>query len=221
MNLDDRMKAYESQDELLRFAPAIIRIDGRAFHTFTKDMKKPFDKTLTSIFNCVLYELMKETSAFIGYTQSYEISLCLYQEDYDQQLWFGGKIQKICGIVASFTTQCFIKEWMFKGKIYEHRTWLEETKLPQFDARCFSLPNLAEVHNYFLWRERDCIKNSVNSLGRAHFSHKEMYEKSQADVHEMLHQKGINWSELSQREKVGLYLTKSGQQISSIKEYIW
>lgn len=58
-SLGDRMKGYEgvSRNFLTRRVPAIIRLDGKAFHTFTKGMKKPFDSVLT--------QTMQETMKYL------------------------------------------------------------------------------------------------------------------------------------------------------------
>ena len=58
--LSIRMKTFYEQIpkiKLIRRMPVIIRLDGKAFHTFTKGFKKPFDeiliKTMQETFSCV------------------------------------------------------------------------------------------------------------------------------------------------------------------------
>jgi tRNA(His) 5'-end guanylyltransferase len=83
-----------------------------------------------------------------------------------------------------------------------------------FDSRCFNLPK-EEVCNYFVWRQKDWIRNSVEMLTRAHYSHKQLYHKSQSDMHEMLHEKGINWADLEPRWKNGVTIYKETTTDSS------
>lgn len=47
--LGDRMKSYyenRSKTFLARRTPVIIRLDGKAFHTFTRGFNKPFDEAM-------------------------------------------------------------------------------------------------------------------------------------------------------------------------------
>jgi hypothetical protein len=53
-SLGDRMKAYESleADHLIDAeVPLVVRLDGRAFSTFTRGMNKPFDARLFLLSN--------------------------------------------------------------------------------------------------------------------------------------------------------------------------
>ena len=43
----------------------------------------------------------------------------------------------------------------------------------KFDARCFNIPK-EEVANYFYWRQLDATRNSIQMVGQANFSHKEL-----------------------------------------------
>lgn len=109
-SLGDRMKGYEgvSRNFLTRRVPAIIRLDGKAFHTFTKGMKKPFDSVLTQTMQETMKYLCENIQGCVlGYTQSDEITLVL--TDYatiQTDAWFGYNIQKMCSISASMATSC-------------------------------------------------------------------------------------------------------------------
>lgn len=203
-SLGTRMKGYESvpQLKLIRRTPVIIRIDGRAFHTFTKGMDRPFDDKLSTCMVETTKALVDNVeNCVFGYTQSDEISLLLI--DYNKletQAWFDNKVQKIVSISSSIATAHFniAQQVLFNGKI---------NKLAMFDARVFNIPK-EEVYNYFIWRQQDCTRNSVQMVGRANFSHKELHKKSCSDIQEMLFQaKGINWNDTSTKYKrgVGVY----------------
>ena len=63
---------------LTRRMPVIIRIDGKAFHTFTRGFKKPFDDVLVKTMQDTMKYLCENIQGCVlGYTQSDEISLVL------------------------------------------------------------------------------------------------------------------------------------------------
>lgn len=188
--LGNRMKSYERTETNRRLdltKPMYARIDGRAFHTLTKNMSKPFDKNISYAMIEATKYLTKETNARIGYTQSDEISLIWkisppahYKEIPENirnvmpmRFIFDGKIQKLTSILASMATVIFNKE-------------LNTDKLPIFDARIFNLPTEVEAANCLLWRTLDARKNAIHSLARKHFTHKEIQNKSQIDMLNML-----------------------------------
>lgn len=114
-SLGDRMKGYEgvSRNFLTRRVPAIIRLDGKAFHTFTKGMEKPFDPVLTQAMQETMKYLCENIQGCVlGYTQSDEITLVL--TDYatiQTDAWFGYNIQKMCSVSASMATMAFNREF--------------------------------------------------------------------------------------------------------------
>ena len=195
---------YENRNRyfLTRRMPVIIRIDGKAFHTLTKKWKcqKPFDEKLNIAMTETTAFLLKEfQGAKIAYHQSDEISLLL--TDYDKLTtdgWFDYNIQKICSVGASTATACFNAR---------HEEGRRNPAI--FDCRCFNIPR-EEVTNYFIWRQKDWIRNSASMLAQSEFSHKELEGKSQADMHEMLYWRGINWADLAPVWKNGslMELTK-------------
>lgn len=205
-NLGDRMKEnYENRakTQLLRRTPVIIRLDGKAFHTFTRGFKKPFDNILTEAMQQTMLTLCKEIQGCVlGYTQSDEITLVL--TDYkklETAAWFDYDIQKVCSVSASIATlafnKCFLKE-MMQNKVglansVHFQAW---TKGALFDSRCFNIPK-EEVANCILWRQQDAIRNSINSVGQANFSHKELQGLSTDQIlGKLLEEKQIDWNKL-------------------------
>lgn len=202
-SLGDRMKGnYEDRNrvKLTRRMPVIMRLDGRAFHTFTRGLEKPFDphfvEVMQYVTRCVFDEIQ---GAKIAYTQSDEISILITDFDnFDTAAWFDYNVQKMVSIAASVASVAFSMNW---------------GKPVQFDARVFNIPK-EEVINYFRWRYQDWTRNSIQMLARAHFSHKELDKKNVPAMHEMLHQKGVNWADLDPVYKNGTTFTKTERQES-------
>ncbi len=215
MNLGDRFKRYEAVNKTLLplNSYVIVRIDGRAFHTYTKKFEKPFDKKIIDTMDYVTGELCNNMqNAVLGYVQSDEISILMYDgNNIESQPWFNNEVEKIVSISASIATASF-NQYMMLRKLYEMGSncdlldfeLLLKSKQAEFDSRVFVLPNVDEVVNYFLWRYRDWVRNSINTVGQKYFSHKQLHKKSTDQVQEMLFQeKGINWNNFSIREKRG------------------
>ena len=214
-SLGDRMKGYEniSRACLTRRVPVIIRLDGKAFHTFTRGLDKPFDKALMKIMQLTMHYLCSNIQGCVfGYTQSDEITLVL--TDYatiKTDAWFGYNVQKMASVSASMATmefnRLFRKE--FEDMVLEWNpdrkdlTLLEDrlAKLQGkqftacFDARCFSIP-VDEVCNCLIWRQQDATRNSIEAVGQANFSHKQLMGKSCNEIQDMLFkEKGVNWND--------------------------
>ena len=241
-DLGTRMKDfYEGipKTKLMRRTPVIIRIDGKAFHTFTRGFKRPFDE--------ILIKTMQETTKYLceniqgcvlGYTQSDEITLVLvdYQR-FETSAWFDYEIQKICSISASMTTMAFNKFFAKNVNAYEFsdETWSEELKTfdtsradvykkalengAMFDARVFNIPK-EEVTNCIYWRQLDASRNSIQMVGQANFSHKELHCKTCSNIQDMLmEQKGINWNDFPTYQKRGTCVIKEEYYPESVKGY--
>lgn len=219
-DLGNRMKTfYEeiSKIRLMRRCPVICRLDGKAFHTFTRGFKRPFDD--------VLIKTMQETAKYLceniqgcqlAYTQSDEISLLLidYQR-FETSAWFDYEIQKMCSISASMATMAFNR--IFSETVSDLK--VDNTKPmnryfeavysgAMFDARVFNIPK-EEATNYFYWRQLDASRNSIQMVGQANFSNKELQHKSCNDIQDMLMtQKGINWNDLPTYQKRGSCIIK-------------
>lgn len=200
VSLGERMKNFyegRNQTHLTRRMPVILRVDGRAFHTLSNRLKleKPFDEGLQRWMVETAKVLCEDIQgAQLAYVQSDEISVLI--TDYatlQTEAWFDYNVQKMTSISASIATQAFLREMNNDG-------W---DMTVNFDSRVFNIPR-EEANNYFVWRQQDWIKNSISMLARAHYSQKELLNKKQTDMHEMLHQKGINWADLGEKWKNGV-----------------
>jgi tRNA(His) guanylyltransferase len=198
----DRMKEYEKmmQSRCLPLLPICARIDGKCFHTYCRGFEKPFDMGLIGAMREATRRLVEETGAKIGYTQSDEITLIYYSDDYKSQLFFNGKVQKMVSILASMATVYFNEE------IQRVKPGIGPAL---FDCRVWQVPNLEEAANVLLWREQDAVRNSISMLGRAHFSHKQLHKKSSKKIVQMLEEdKNVFWAELPDQCKRGSYFRK-------------
>ena len=199
MDLGDRMKLYEGrfQQDLCPLVPAIARLDGRAFHTFCSKMEKPFDVTFHNIMVGVAIHLVKETGARLGYTQSDEISLLYYSDTFDSQIFFDGNVIKMVSTMAAIASvyfnECAPEKWT-------------SNKRPTFDCRIANYP-IDEVANYFIWREQDAVRNSIQAAAQANFSHHSIQGLNCDQLQEKLwKEKGINWNDYSPAQKRGTYV---------------
>ena len=218
-----RMKSnYENRSKtfLTRRTPVICRLDGKAFHTWTRGLKKPFDEGLiddmeaTTKFLCENIQGVK-----LGYCQSDEISLLLTDyETLDTQAWFDYNVQKMTSISASMAAAKFNQLRVFRmlvdtGSSYSSDTRVENFHLAFFDSRVFNIPK-EEVSNYFLARQKDAVKNSIAMLAQSLYSPKELHKKNQSDMQELCWQKGHNWNDLDYRKKRGCTIIKVQKEVS-------
>ena len=202
--LGDRMKLYESAEAGRRFMPLLpimARVDGRAFHSFAKGLKRPFDPILTEGMIETAKALAEDTGACMVYTQSDEISLAWHSTDIDCQIWFDGRICKMTSQLAALATLHFYRF------VLERMPWYAFKK-PSFDARCWQVPNRTEGANVFLWREWDCTKNSLSMAASTYYSANDLHGKNGAEKHDMLHAKGINWNDYPASFKRGTYIQR-------------
>ena len=229
-SLGDRMKhkyEYVTRTYLPRKTPVIIRLDGKAFHSFTRGFKKPFD----DIFVKTMQETMKYLceniqGCVLGYTQSDEITLVLvdYQSN-EACAWFDNNIQKMVSVSASMATLAFnqyfivcTQEYMYdchddtisfilpeRQEDYDmafqnHR---KKFNTAMFDSRVFTMPK-EEVVNCLIWRQQDATRNSIQAVGQANFSHSQLHGKNCSDIQDMLMlEKGINWNDFPTHLKRG------------------
>lgn len=212
--IGDRMKLYESvtRTYLMPRGYVCIRVDGRSFSQYTKGLNRPFDKGLMDDMDATAMFLCENIqNAKVGFVQSDEISVITFNaNDLGTQTFFDGNIQKISSVVASMATVKFNQlRWQ---KFIEKKSMdllSIENKLAMFDCRCWNVPNHWEAYNTLVWRQQDAIRNSISSVSQFHHSHKELHGKSQSDMHEMLHQKGINWAtDFTDGEKNGRVIVK-------------
>lgn len=246
-DLEKRMKTFYEQvpkTKLMRRCPVAVRIDGKSFRTFTKNLQKPFDEVLIKTMQDTMKYLCENIQGCVlGYTQSDEITLILV--DYKKltsSAWFDYEVQKICSIAASMATMAFNK--YFLKNYLDHIANYNDTYHPNFedekdrekwrkivsaytnasekgamfDARCFNIPK-EEVANLLYWRQLDASRNSIQMVGQANFSHKELQNKTCSDIQDMLMtQKGINWNELPTHQKRGSCCIKTLESVSNNEE---
>ena len=227
-DLAKRMKTYEavSKTTLVRRMPVIIRLDGRCFHTFTRGFEKPFDEVLMTVMKRTMKCLCREIQGCVlGYTQSDEITLVLIDyKKLDSSAWFDNEVQKICSVAASMATMAFNR--FFSEEVADYAAYSENTvdafnlfnayrkavaKGAMFDARCFNVPK-EDVCNNIYWRQLDATRNSIQMVGQANFSHRQLQNKSCAQIQEMLFtEKGINWNDFSTDKKRGSCCIKTDE----------
>lgn len=198
-SLGDRMKGqYEDRTRYMlpRRTHTILRVDGRAFHTFTRHCEKPHDYLLANAMDAAAQALCEEAQgAVLAYVQSDEISVLLTDfATITTGAWFDGNLQKVVSIAASVVTAAFIKSY------YQ----LEIGVLPHFDCRAFTIPDPIEVENYFIWRQQDAVRNSIQGLSQTHFSQRRLHGVTTSEAQELLfREKGINWNDLPIDQKRG------------------
>jgi tRNA(His) guanylyltransferase len=203
--LGDRMKGqYENRTKVMlpRRTYTIVRVDGKAFHNYTRNMRRPFDDSLIECMDDTASALCDGMQgAQLAYVQSDEISVLLTDFDRDEtQAWFDGSLQKIVSVAASVATMAFNQA--------AARLDLPPTAL--FDARAFTIPDPFEVENYFIWRQQDAERNSLSAFCQSFFSHKELEGKNHAARHDMLHAIGQNWNDLKPAYKRGRIVGDNG-----------
>lgn len=227
-DLGKRMKEFYEQvpkTRLVRRMPVMIRIDGKAFHTFTRGFQKPFDDILIKSMQETMKYLCENIQGCVfGYTQSDEITLVLI--DYQKltsSAWFDYEVQKMCSISASMATMIFnrvfainVENWYSKNYSYntnEVNTVYNKAicQGAMFDSRCFNVPK-EEVTNFVYWRQLDATRNSIQMVGQANFSHKQLQGKSCNMIQDMLFtEKGINWNDFPTVKKRGSACIKDAE----------
>lgn len=197
------MKLYEAQGErrMMPLLPTFARVDGRAFHSFTRGMRRPYDQTVVDLMIDTAAFLARETNACMTYTQSDEITLCWLSNEPKSQIWFDGRHSKMVSQIAALATLEFYRLTLDRLPDYAR-------KMPTFDARVWTVPNRAEAVNVFIWREKDATKNSISMAAQSLFSARELHGKNSSQKQEMLFQKGVNWNDYPAFFKRGTYIQR-------------
>ena len=236
--LGKRMKEfYETipKTKLMRRCPVVVRLDMRAGHTFCRGFERPFDEVfIKSMQETAKYMCENVQGCVLSYQQSDEISLILVDyKKLNSSAFFDYEVQKVCSTTASMATMAFNKAFgsMYSKMYMDTDSTVKKQNLynkygtkcyeAMFDSRCFNILK-EEVTNYIYWRQLDASRNSVQMVGQANFSHKELQNKSCNDIQDMLMiQKGINWNDLPTYQKRGsccikesYYLDKDGNEVS-------
>lgn len=207
--IGDRIKRYEraTNYSLLPRSPLFIRVDGKAFHTYTRGCDKPFDQHLIDSMVIAAQKTAKEMGGFVAaYIQSDECTFMLVDyNSFDTQGWFNYELNKVVSISASAFTAYFNEA--YKG-----------STPALFDSRAFTVP-VEDAPNVFIWRQRDWERNSIQMAARAVFSHKECDHKKVPELHEMLFAKGINWADYSGQLKNGTFIFKDSELVTDKLSY--
>lgn len=214
-SLGDRMKEfYENRTRIFlpRRTYTMIRVDGKAFHTYARGLERPFDYPFiqdmdeTAMFMCENIQ-----GAQLAFVQSDEISILLTDfKKLTTDAWFDGNVQKMTSISASLATAKFNQLRFSKIP--------SPNSLAMFDSRVFTIPTRTEVENYLIWRQQDTTRNSISSVAQNMFSPKELHGKNTDQMQEMCFQKGVNWNDFDTKLKRGrLVLKREYKQGESIR----
>ena len=228
-NLGDRMKRYEATTRFIlpRRTYTLLRVDGRAFHTWTRGLKRPYDTTLMQCMDTAAIALCEEIAgAQFAYVQSDEISVLATDfADTSTQPWFDGVVQKWVSVAAAIATMSFngmVAQFNdnYDGLLDERGPdeaaillkdgLVGQRKAPNatFDARVFTIPDHVEVANYFVWRQQDAERNSVAMLAQNYASAKQLHGKGRAEQHEVIFKAGDNWAKHPVRFKHGAVIRR-------------
>lgn len=240
-DLAKRMKDYESisKTKLMKRCPVICRIDGKAHHSFTRGFKRPFDEVyMKSMQETAKYLCENLQGVVLSYQQSDEITLVFIDyEKLNTSPYFDYEVQKLCSIIASMATMAFNKFFAKNAEEFQNNYGYPNVncvkyvdligiylnavnKGAMFDARVFNIPK-EEVTNCIYWRQLDASRNSIQMVGQANFSHKELQNKSCNDIQDMLMiQKGINWNDFPTYQKRGTCVVKSDESETIIEDNI-
>ena len=205
-SLADRMKAYEDiacAQHLIPNLPICIRVDGKAFHSWCRWLERPFDARLQRVMDDVTAKLVDMADAVIGYTQSDEISLILWNYGApNSDTYFHGRRDKLVSVIASAAT------WYFQRALATVPAGYIPERVGKpafFDCRVWNVPSPQEAVNYLIWREQDATRNSISMAAQAYYSPKQLHGKNGKEMQEMLYQHGINWNDYPPRFKRGAY----------------
>jgi len=200
-------RQYEDRTRVMlpRRTFTILQVDGKAFHTLTRHFKKPYDEGLVYMMDQVALALCKEAQgARMAYTQSDEVSVLLTDfATIATDAWFDGNLQKIVSVGASIATAAF--------NLCNEQD--RDIPIGTFDARAFTIPDPTEVENYFIWRQQDAVRNSIQSMAQSHFSHKQLQGKNSNQLQELIFaETGLNWNDLPIEQKRGRVIRRLGGQ---------
>jgi tRNA(His) guanylyltransferase len=188
--LGDYLKGLEGIETGRRGADGqavYIRIDGNRFSKFTRGMQRPFDPRMSAAMIDTAKGMVTEFGAALGYTQSDEISLVLWEPKAGSELAHGGKFQKLASRTASKATHLFYKAALARGLAE-----FVDRQFPEFDARAFAV-SLEDAAKAIYWREIDARKNAIQMAASQHFSPKALHKKHGDDQLAMLREVGVDF----------------------------
>jgi tRNA(His) guanylyltransferase len=203
--LGDRCKAYELAEagrRAMRGLPLLARLDGRAFHTFTRDLRRPYEEGMSIAMIETTRYLVQEMTALVGYTQSDEITLAWFESSQSASDYaFDGRFQKLASVLAGMASARF-------GQLVHEHLPQKAGETPHFDCRVWQVPTLDDAAEVFVWREDDATKNSITMAAGASYTDAELDGKNSSVKQEMLWQKGVNWNDFPAFFKRGSYLQR-------------
>ena len=203
--LGDRCKQFELVEagrRAMRGLPLLARLDGRAFHTFTRDLRRPYEHGMSIAMIETTRHLVQEMMALVGYTQSDEITLAWYEPSQSESDYaFDGRFQKLSSVLAGMASArfCQLIALHLPSKVHE---------TPHFDCRVWQVPTLQDAADVFVWREDDATNNSITMAAGAYYTDAELDRKHSGHKQEMLSQKGVNWDDFPAFFKRGTYLQR-------------
>jgi tRNA(His) guanylyltransferase len=203
--LGDRCKSFEMAEagrRAMRGLPLLARLDGRAFHSFTRGLRRPYDEGMSRCMSETTRFLVQEMQARVGYTQSDEITLAFYEPSQSASEYaFDGRFQKLASVLAGMASARFCQ------LVLQHLP-AKTSEVPHFDCRIWQVPTLEDARDVFIWREDDATKNSITMAASAYYSDRELHGKDSAVKQEMLWKKGVNWNDYPGFFKRGTYLQR-------------
>ena len=223
--LGSRMKDFESitKTRLVPKVPVMLRLDGKAFHTFTKNLKRPYDDAFHEcMWNAAKYLCENISGSKLAYIQSDEISLLLVDyETQETQGYFNHQVQKLVSVSAGMASNAFLISYMKNFPERFEKCLDSGTGFPVFDSRCWNLPK-HEVENAFIWRQQDCTRNSISMLAQSHFSHKQLHKVNSNGMKDMLlNEKGINWNDCPTSQKRGVCIVQENANEQDLQKSRW
>jgi tRNA(His) guanylyltransferase len=210
--MGDRLKGYETKYEQMLdvHKPIYVRLDGRAFSTFTSGCQKPFDSDMTEAMIQTAVRVFGKTHPLVAYVQSDEISLLYKAKTIESSVIFGGRLQKLSSVLASCASAAFAR----------HAELINERAadiLPHFDGRTCQIPEEHETANMFYWRFRDCQRNAISSVAQSFFSQKELNRKRQGDMLRMLAAIDVNFEGYPAANRFGTFIKRKVEMVGEIK----
>src|SRR5688572_6333212 len=166
----------------MRGLPLLARLDGRAFHTFTRDLQRPYEPGMSRSMVETARFLVQETTAAVGYTQSDEITLAWFEPSQSPSEYaFDGRFQKLASVLAGMASSRFCQ-------LIAKELPAKVDEVPHFDCRVWQVPTLADAADVLIWREDDATKNSITMAAGAYYNDRELHGKNSSQKQEMLFQ---------------------------------
>lgn len=206
--LGDRVKAFEDQANAEAFAPhafVLARVDGRAFHTFTKDFNKPASHVIIQAMLDGTVAVASDLKSRLAYFQSDEATFCWhYPVGSTESLPFSGRKQKLCSLIAACFTSAFITSMVRRGGALNKL----DSGPPMFDCRIWEVPSHLDQYEAFLWREKDAVKNAVSSAASTIATPAELKGLKHRERLALIEERGFDFQALPHAFRHGAYVRR-------------